>query len=151
NNGDGAFYLRNMPNPYGIPIGGMLPYVGSSAPNTAFALPFGQAISRTTYATLVSLISTTFGSGDGSTTVNIPDLRGRTIFGLDNMGGSAASRITNGGSGITGTTLGAVGGAENHALTKAEVPTGLHTFSFNDPGHSHTLAAGNTVSNGPIG
>src|SRR5258708_2604472 len=76
-----------------VPLGGLMPYIGSTAPNTAFVLPFGQAISRTTYATLFSLVSTTFGVGDGSTTFNIPDLRGRVIPGLDNMGGSAASRI----------------------------------------------------------
>jgi Phage Tail Collar Domain len=92
NNSDGAFYLQGgFANPYGIPLGGLLPYIGSSAPNSAFVLPFGQAISRTAYATLFSLVSTTFGIGDGSTTFNVPDLRGRGVFGQDNMGGSAAN------------------------------------------------------------
>src|SRR5262249_12550706 len=92
NNSDGAFYLRGFYSlPYAIPIGGLLPYVGSSAPNSSFALLFGQAVSRTTYATLFSLVGTTFGTGDGSTTFNLPDLRGRAVFGLDNMGGSASS------------------------------------------------------------
>src|SRR5690348_11474007 len=121
NNTDGAFYLRGFyALPYAIPVGGLLPYVGSSAPNSSFALPFGQAISRTTYATLFSLVSTTFGSGDGTTTFNVPDLRGRAVFGLDNMGGSAASRITVAGGNFNGATLGATGGAENHTLTLAE-------------------------------
>jgi hypothetical protein len=57
NNVDGAFYLRGgFANPYGIPVGGLLPYVGSSAPNSAFALPFGQAISRTGFAGLFGLV-----------------------------------------------------------------------------------------------
>jgi microcystin-dependent protein len=147
NNSDATFYLRGFQtNPYGIPLGGMLPYVGSSAPNTAFALPFGQAISRTTYATLFSLISTTFGVGDGSTTFNLPDLRGRAIFGLDNMGGSAASRVTNSGSGIVGTTLGASGGAETHTLTKSEIPTGL--FTLTDPGHTISVPVGGSGTSG---
>ena len=91
NNTDGAFYLEGTPAmAYAIPLGGLLPYVGTSAPNSSFALPYGQAISRTAYATLFSLVGTTFGGGDGSTTFNIPDLRGRAVFGLDNMGGSAA-------------------------------------------------------------
>jgi microcystin-dependent protein len=77
-----------------IPIGGLLTYIGVSAPNSAFVLPFGQAISRTTYATLFALTGTTFGPGDGSTTFNVPDLRGRAVCGQDNMGGSAAERIT---------------------------------------------------------
>ena len=141
NNSDAVFYLHGFnANPYGIPLGGMLPYVGSSAPNTAFALPFGQAISRTTYATLFSLISTTFGIGDGSTTFNLPDLRGRSIFGLDNMGGSAASRITVAGGNTDGTSLGGAGGAQNHTLTTAEMPSHTHTATVTDPGHTHSLS-----------
>jgi microcystin-dependent protein len=165
NNSDGAFYLRNFAgNPYGIPLGGLLPYVASSAPNTAFALPFGQAISRATYATLFSLISTTFGVGDGSTTFNIPDIRGRSIFGLDNMGGAAANRITNAGSNIVGTTLGATGGAENHVLTQPELPavaptftgtpssTGVNYINTGAVGSTLTwvLASGNTFYQNPV-
>jgi hypothetical protein len=60
-NADGAYYLQGLGsgNPYTIPLGGLLPYIGTTAPNNSFVLPFGQAISRTTYATLFSLISTT--------------------------------------------------------------------------------------------
>ena len=146
NNSDGAFYLRGFyALPYAIPIGGLLPYVGATAPNSNFALPFGQAISRTTYATLFSLISTTFGAGDGTTTFNIPDLRGRFVAGLDNMGGSAASRITVAGGNFDGTVLGATGGAQNHTLTQAEMPSHTHT----DIGHSHNFdsnSQGNNIS-----
>jgi microcystin-dependent protein len=140
NNGDGAFYLRGFVSlPYIVPVGGLMPYLGSSAPNSNFALPFGQAVSRTTYATLFSLISTTFGVGDGSTTFNLPDLRGRAIFGLDNMGGSAVGRITVAGGNFNGTTLGGTGGAENHSLTQAEMPSHTHTATVTDPGHSHSM------------
>src|SRR5215831_4494730 len=134
NNVDSAFYLRGFyALPYAIPVGGLLPYVGAGAPNSSFALPFGQAISRTTYATLFALVGTTFGGGDGSTTFNIPDLRGRAVFGLDNMGGAAASRITVAGGNFPGATLGATGGAENHTLTTTEMPT--HSHGVADPGH----------------
>jgi microcystin-dependent protein len=123
-NADGAFYLQNFfGNPFNIPIGGLMPYVGATAPNSNFVLPFGQAISRTTYAGLFALTSTTFGAGDGTTTFNVPDLRGRSIFGQDNMGGSAASRITVAGGNFNGTTLGATGGAENHTLTIGQMPS----------------------------
>jgi microcystin-dependent protein len=146
NNADGAFYLRGFFSlPYAIPIGGLLPYVGASAPNSSFALPFGQAISRTTYATLFALVGTTFGTGDGSTTFNIPDLRGRAVFGLDNMGGSAASRITVAGGNFDGSALGGVGGAQNHTLTQGEMPSHTHTASVTDPGHTHTLNAANAA------
>ncbi len=80
-----------------------------------YALEFGQAISRTQEPALFAKIGTTYGAGDGSTTFNLPDKRGRTIFGQDNMGGTAANRITATISGIAGTTLGAAGGTQGIA------------------------------------
>jgi hypothetical protein len=74
NNSDSAFYLQGFyGNPYNVPLGAGMDYWGATAPNAAFAIPTGQAISRTTYATLFALISTTYGSGNGSTTFNLPD------------------------------------------------------------------------------
>ncbi len=107
---------------YSVPIGGMIDYFGTTAPNSSFVFPYGQPISRTVYATLFGLLGTTFGVGDGLTTFNLPDLRGRVVAGVDNMGGSAANRITNSGSGIVGTTLGATGGAQNQTLLTANLP-----------------------------
>lgn len=63
-----------------VPSGTMLPYAGSAAP-TYYLLCDGTAVSRSTYATLFGVISTTFGVGNGSTTFNLPDLRGRTFIG----------------------------------------------------------------------
>lgn len=110
-------------NPYNTPVGGFMPYVSTTAPNSSFALPYGQAISRTTYSALFALTSTIFGIGDGSTTFNLPDLRGRAVFGLDNMGGSTAGRITNSGSSIVGTTPGATGGSEAITISVGQLPT----------------------------
>lgn len=73
--------------------GTVLPFAGSTAP-TGWLLCYGQAISRTTYANLFAVIGTTYGVGDGSTTFNLPDLRGRIAAGKDNMGGSAAGVLT---------------------------------------------------------
>ncbi|MGP0093112.1 MAG: hypothetical protein ACLPKB_24705 [Xanthobacteraceae bacterium] len=88
-----------------------------------------------------------YGNGDGATTFNVPDRRGRAVAGRDNMGGTAASRLTTGGSGIAGNELGAAGGAETVTLMQAQLPavapTG--TVAITDPGHTHT----NTVSGGP--
>lgn len=110
----------------GVPSGVIMPYAGSSEP-TGWLLCSGNAISRTTYSSLYSAIGTTYGSGDGVNTFNIPDLRGRVIAGRDDMGGTAALRVTSSGSnansGITGTTLGANGGTQTHILTTAELPT----------------------------
>lgn len=105
--------------------GTVLPFAGSAAPD-GWLLCFGQAVSRATYANLFATIGTTFGVGDGSTTFNLPDLRGRIPAGKDNMGGTAASRLTTAGSGVNGATLGATGGAETHTLTVAQMPSHTH-------------------------
>lgn len=130
-----------------IPSGSLMPYAGVAAPS-GWLLCAGQAVSRTTYADLFTVLSTTYGSGDGSTTFNLPDLRGRAIFGRDDMDGTAANRITNAVSGITGTTLGAAGGDQSLATHTHTASQASHTHSVTDPGHVHTLP-GNTVTNGP--
>jgi len=110
------------------PTGVVLPFAGTAAP-TGWLLCAGQAVSRTTYAALFAAIGTTYGTGDGSTTFNLPDLRGRVAAGKDDMGGTAASRLTTGGSGVNGASLGAAGGAETHTLTVAQMPSHSHTVS----------------------
>ena len=108
-----------------------MPFAGASAP-TGFLLCHGQAVSRTTYATLFSAISTTYGTGDGSSTFNLPDLRGRVIAGQDDMGGASANRLTNQTGGLNGDTLGAAGGSETHTLTTAQLASHTHSFSDTD-------------------
>src|SRR5262245_594490 len=97
--------INSSPSRFSVPIGGIIPYVGQSAPNSNFVFPYGQAVSRTTYATLFALTSTAFGAGDGSTTFNLPDLRGRIIACMDNVGGAAASRLTSAAVSPNGTTI----------------------------------------------
>lgn len=63
------------------PTGSVIPYAGVSSPPSNWLVCDGSAVSRTTYAELFTAISTTFGSGDGSTTFNLPDLRGRNVVG----------------------------------------------------------------------
>jgi microcystin-dependent protein len=114
----------------GIPLGSSIDYWGASAPTSAFALAYGQAISRTTYASLFSLLGTTYGTGDGTTTFNLPDLRGRVIAGKDDMGGSAASRLTSTYFGTSAAALGAAGGSQSHTLTAGESAVLTYTSSF---------------------
>lgn len=79
----------------------------------------GAAVSRTTYADLFTAIGTTWGAGDGSTTFNLPDLRGRAPIGVGT------------GTGLTARALAAVGGTETHVLSAAEMPA--HSHAFSDP------------------
>ena len=119
NNIDGAFYLQGFfGNPYNIPLAGGLDYWGPTAPNSAFAFPIGQAISRATYAPLFALVGTTYGVGDGSTTFNLPDRRGRVSAQLDPTGTILTSATIT----PSGDTLGATGGAQAETLTAAQIP-----------------------------
>lgn len=135
------------------PVGAEMPW-GTDTPPTGWLMMYGQNISRSTYASLFALYGTTYGAGDGSTTFTLPDYRGRAPFGKDNMGGSAANRITAGNSGVTGTTLGAVGGSEllhahNHSQNahSHSVSDPTHTHSVSDPMHSHPMGR-NAVQSG---
>ncbi len=101
-----------------LPAGMIVPYAGSTAPD-GWLLCEGSAVSRTTYSTLYSMISTTYGVGDGSSTFNLPDLRGRVAIGVNGSHVLASS-----------------GGAETHTLTVEEIPS-----------HNHTLRARTTGQN----
>lgn len=95
-------------------IGDLKPFVGSSVNiGQNWELCDGTAVSRTGYPELFAMIGTTFGAGNGSTTFNKPDFRGRVVVGAGQ------------GTGLTNRVLGATGGEENHALTGAE--NGPHT------------------------
>lgn len=74
-----------------VPSGAVMHFAMSSAP-TGWLKANGAAISRTTYASLFAAIGTTFGSGDGSTTFNVPDLRGEFTRGWDNGRGVDSGR-----------------------------------------------------------
>jgi len=134
--GDGS----NLTGIVAMPTGAVVPFGGSSAP-TGFLLCAGQAVSRSTYSALFSVISTTYGAGDGSSTFNLPDLRGRVVAGQDDMGGSSADRLTGQTGGVDGDTLAATGGAETHVLTTAQLATHTHgaTKSYiSDTGSGNT-------------
>ena len=127
---DGAVTAAKLAVGAAFVAGMVMPYAGSAAPS-GWLLAYGQDVSRTTYSGLFSAIGTTYGSGDGSTTFTLPDLRGRTVAGQDNMGGTSADRLTNQTGGLNGDTLGATGGSETHTLTEAELAAHSHSLGTN--------------------
>lgn len=119
-----------------VPTGAIFPYAGASAP-TGYLMCDGTAVSRSTYAALFAVLSTTYGPGDGSTTFGLPDLRGRAPVGENPNGGpNDNNRVA------PNTLRGAVGGERNHALTGAETGPHIHSqpvHAHTTPNHSHVL------------
>lgn len=110
-----------------VPTGWVSPYAGSSAPS-GYLLCDGAAISRSTYSGLFSVIGTTYGAGNGTTTFNVPNLKGKVPVGFD----STQTEFD---------ALGETGGSKSVALSSAE--NGLHShttaITASETGHSHTV------------
>jgi microcystin-dependent protein len=118
-----------------MPTGVILSYGAPTAP-AGWLLCDGRAISRSTYAPLFNIISTNWGAGDGVTTFNLPDFRGRVPVGVGQQPGG------------TNFVLGATGGEEQHTLLLAELAAHAHAIAdpghtHPDPGHTHSTAAHN--------
>lgn len=127
------------PPPYYPPAGAMWIWL-TDTPPPGWLLCYGQEISRVDYIRLFTLIGTTFGVGNGTTTFNLPDLRGRLPLGKDNMGGVSANRVTNAQADI----IGGSEGAENHTLTIAEMPAHYHKIEIGSADGSDNARTGQT-------
>lgn len=103
-------YIRAKP---GVSTGTIIPYGAASAP-TGYLLCNGTAVSRTTYSALFAIIGTAYGVGDGSTTFNVPDMRGNVPVG---KGGSDVAEI------------GDAGGEQTHTLVTGEIPSHTHGYA----------------------
>ena len=105
------------------PSGTLNPFAGTSTPD-GWLLCDGSEVSQTTYARLYAAIGDNYNvTTPASGNFMVPDMRGRVVAGKDDMGGSAASRLTNPATtvgGVDGDTLGATGGEEAHTLLEAE-------------------------------
>ena len=102
------------------PVGSISLFAGKTAP-TGWLICDGSAVSRTTYANLFSVIGTTYGTGDGSTTFNIPNLKGKVPVGYDSSDTSFD-------------TIGETGGEKTHTLTIDEMPSHNHGIGLNSGG-----------------
>lgn len=106
-------------------IGSILMFAGETAPD-GWLLCNGQAVSRTDYADLFAVIGVAYGSGDTSTTFNLPDLGGRVPVGVNDT-----------------YLVGGHGGNETHYITTDEMPSHNHTATTASGGaHDHTMNAG---------
>ncbi len=128
----------------GVPSGTVLQFAGVTVP-PGWLLCDGSAVSRVSYAGLFAALGTAYGAGNGTTTFNLPDLRGRVPVGLDNMGGSSANRITASQADVLGgngglearTPSGSIslsGTVGDTTLSQAQMPSHTHTpnvFSAN--------------------
>jgi microcystin-dependent protein len=136
-----------------LPAGMLSPYAGSTAP-TGWLLCAGQEVAISAFPSLSTVLGTTYGAltngsgGVGTTHFRVPDLRGRTVAGEDDMGGTAANRLTTAGSGVNGLSLGAVGGAENVTLTALQSGVRAHNHGISDPGHIHYQSGIGLAANG---
>jgi phage-related tail fiber protein len=100
----------------GAPSGAVSAFAGTTAP-TGWLLCDGSEVSRVTYSTLFAAIGTSCGSGNGSTTFNIPDYRGRFLRGVDGIAGNDPDKATRSAMKPGGATGNNVGSVQSHQVT----------------------------------
>lgn len=149
----GAVFVIGIIGGCGVPPGAEIDYSGpitehadaataqptSNQPPPGWLWCAGQAVSRATYSALFAAIGTAHGAGDGATTFNVPDKRGRLSIPLDNMGGTDAGRLS------MANTLGGTGGS--NTIAQGNLPnvnftvsggTVSGTVTISDPTHNHS-------------
>lgn len=129
---DGAIVRRHFAAAEQIPTGSIQAF-SVTTPPTGWLLCDGAAVSRSTYATLFSLIGTVYGTGNGSTTFNVPNLKGKVIVGLD-------------GSQTEFDAMAETGGEKTHVLTEGELAAHTHVqdaHTHTQNSHNHTQDAHN--------
>lgn len=142
----GIIEQSNLANAGTVPTGTVVPYAGGSGtPIAGWLFCTGTAVSRSTYATLFTAIGTTYGAGDGSTTFNLPDMRGRIPVGEGTGAGDNGSGTgTPTGTALASRVLGAWGGEQSHQLSQAELPAHTHSYPY-DAG-AGAAGSGNAVA-----
>lgn len=132
------------------PVSTLMPYAGlvASVPGS-WLIANGAAVSRAIYKHLFDAMGTTYGNGDGSTTFNLPDMRGRVPVCQDDMGGVDAGRLDS-----SGTSLGSGAGSQYRTITQDQLPLHRHRAPSWDTGGRFIIGglgnsnAGLSVSSG---
>lgn len=151
--------MTAIQNVVGVPVGAVILYGGngtSPLPDASWGFCDGHAVSRTTYSVLYGVLGNIYGSGDGSTTFNLPDFRARVAVGVGTWNGSVWVGAPGS---VNGISPGWTGGEWSHVLTTAELANHTHTVSdpghvhgVSDPGHTHgiyyTHSAGGSLTDG---
>lgn len=137
---NGSPILTGIADTTQIPINGSVE-VSCMAPGTTVVSKTSNSVTVNNNASLTTSATAVFlpwGGGNGTTTFNLPDLRGNVIAGRDNMGGTSASRLTSTYYGTGADAIGAAGGAQSKVLVTANLPpytpTGTNsatTFTYN--------------------
>lgn len=133
-----------------LPIGAMVPYPSNTIPDN-WLLCDGSAISRTTYSLLFSVLGTSHGSGDGSTTFNLPNIKGKTIVGRDSADTDFDTISETRGGKTHGHTVN-VGGTKakwNNTATGGTLPSVSFTASYNglSQDNGYNIEAGIATNN----
>lgn len=115
-----------------LPVGAIIDYAGTAAPSVNWLMCYGQAVAVASYPDLHAVIGYAFGGAGAN--FNLPDLRGRAVYGIDNMGGSDAGRLS------LANTIGTTGGDQTVSIGVANLPS-----------HTHDLAHGHTASGSSSG
>lgn len=135
---DGANWLHLNAGTAEITPAGIIQEFGGITAPSGYLICDGSAVSRTTYSSLFAAIGTNYGTGDGSTTFNLPDLRQRVPVGKNSSG--------------TFNTLGGTGGAEITTLSIANLPSHTHDVnpasftSASESAHTHSINPPSTTT-----
>ena len=125
-------------------VGAIKPWTKATAP-AGYLLCDGSAVSRSTYAELFAVVSTTYGSGDGSTTFNVPQLQGKMPQGYDgntyNLAGTGGANtvtvaVTNNqaATNATNQSVTVTGSIDNTSITNAQMPSHTHSYEKTNGG-----------------
>ena len=138
-----------------MPSGSIIAFGGAAAPDAGWLLCNGADVSRSTYARLFAAISTAYGTGDGSSTFGLPDLRDRVLLGKGSnnstlgteTGSAAASSVITNATNSTGTaTSGSTTASTNNttgtfATSAKDSATGSAITANSNAAHTHTIPA----------